>query len=501
LSKRALDVEEVVYQQIRVTKGDGIRYTLNGREIDIWDREFSNYHSKKTVDYIREAIVAKEKRGEDLFPDIVGKEREKELVATALFSGSPILFRGERGYGKTTFSKAIAKLLPEKILAIKGCKIHDDPTAPICFSCKSKILLGETIELTWVPRIWVRIPGDPMLTTRQLIGGISIQKIREGYDLDHPEVFTPGKALKANRGIGYFDELGAVPTALQTLLHELFEEHQVSTSEGETVPLRLDLIEIASTNPANYRGTSPIKEPLLDRMEIIDIGPPASVEEEIEIARRNSFIGREKRFDVVLPDWHMRLMAYTVMLGRNPNECDTARKIQTPPSCRATIKLFDHLASRVIRGGRRVPLLKDYGEDLEVVTLALAGRIELEYGVRESRAEVSKMLFKESLLRIAKEVYDKIPSDRFDDIIAELISVGTPKGGVYSIPVDLTFVKNLRGLKHFSSAVYELCGGYVEDDEFFLSAAEILLYALSMCAPRYVVKGRSDYLVKKVEEK
>jgi hypothetical protein len=146
-------------------------------------------------------------------------------------------------------------------------------------------------------------------------------------------------------------------------------------------------------------------------------------------------------------------------------------------------------------------LLKDYGEDLEVVTLALAGRIELEYGVRESRAEVSKMLFKESLLRIAKEVYDKIPSDRFDDIIAELISVGTPKGGVYSIPVDLTFVKNLRGLKHFSSAVYELCGGYVEDDEFFLSAAEILLYALSMCAPRYVVKGRSDYLVKKVEEK
>lgn len=490
-----------MYQHISVTKGDGIKYTLNGEEIDIWSREYRNYHSKKTAEYIREAILAKEKKGEDLFPDIVGKGREKELVATALFSGSPILFKGERGYGKTTFSKAVAKLLPEKILAIKGCKIHDDPTAPICFSCKSKILLGETVELTWVPRIWVRIPGDPMLTTRQLIGGISIQKIREGYDLDHPEVFTPGKALKANRGIGYFDELGAVPTALQTLLHELFEEHQVSTSEGEIVPLKLDVIEVASTNPANYRGTSPIKEPLLDRMEIIEIGPPASVEEEVEIARRNSFVGRKDHHDVVLPDWHMKITAYTVILGRSPKECDVARKILAPPSCRATIKLFDHLSSRVIRGGRRVPLLKDYGEDLEVVALALAGRIELEYGVKESKAEVAKMLFKESLLKTAKEVYDKIPNDRFYDIISELISVGIQKGGAYIIPLDLGFVKTLRGLKYFPPLVYGLCGGYADDDELFLSATEILLYALSMCAPRYVVKSRNEYIVKKVEEK
>jgi magnesium chelatase subunit I len=496
-----LNVEDVVYQNIQVTKRDGIRYTLNGREIDIWDQEYRNYHSKKTVDYIREAIIANEKQNEDLFPDIVGKRREKELVATALFSGSPIMFRGERGYGKTTFSKAIAKLLPEKILAIKGCKIHDDPTTPICFSCKSKIISGETIELTWVPRIWVRIPGDPMLTTRQLIGGISIQRIREGYDLDHPEVFTPGKALKANRGIGYFDELGAVPTALQTLLHELFEEQQVSTSEGEIVPFKLNMIEVASTNPANYRGTSPIKEPLLDRMEIIEIGPPGSVEEEIEIARRNSFIRHSDHAEVVLPDWHTKIMAYTVILGRSPKECDTARKIQSPPSCRATIKLFDHLSSRVIRSNRHVPLLRDYGEDLEVVTLALAGRIELEYGVKESKAEVSKMLFKESLLKVAKEVYDKIPNDKFDDIIAELTRVGTPRGGAYSIPIDLGSVKNFRGLKYFSSAVYELCGCYAEDDEIFLSAAEILLYALSMCAPRYVVKSLNEFIIKKVEEK
>lgn len=497
-----LNNEDVVYKEVRVSRRDGIRYTLNGKEVDIWEPEFRNYHSKTPVEYVREAILELEKRGEDIFPDIVGKEKEKELVATALFSGSPILFRGERGYGKTTFSKAIAKLLPEKILAIKGCKIHDDPTAPICFSCKSKILSDETIELTWIPRIWVRIPGDPMLTTRQLIGGISIQKIREGYDLDHPEVFMPGRALKANRGVGYFDELGAVPTALQTLLHELFEEHQVSTSEGDLVPFKINTIEVASTNPANYRGTSPIKEPLLDRMEVIEIGPPATIEEEIEIARRNCFITCMEQPPVLLPDWHMRIMAFTVTLGRNPKESDTARRIQAPPSCRATIKLFDHLSSRLIRSGRRVPLLKDYGDDLEVVVLALAGRIELEYGVKESKAEVSKMLFKEALLKVAKEIYEKIPDDRFNDIISELMSVGIAKGiGASTLPIHLTIVKDLRRLKHFSSLVYEICGGYTEDDELFLSATEILLYALSMCAPRYVVKSQDGFLIKRVEDK
>ncbi|MEM2883220.1 MAG: hypothetical protein QXJ86_04100 [Nitrososphaerales archaeon] len=499
--KKALDDDAIVYQEVRVSRRDGIKYTLDGNEVDIWAPEFRNYHSKTPVDYIRDAILDIEKKNGDPFPDIVGKEKEKELVKTALFSGSPILFRGERGYGKTTFSKAIAKLLPEKILAIKGCKIHDDPTAPICFSCKSKILSDETIELTWVPRIWVRIPGDPMLTTRQLIGGISIQKIREGYDLDHPEVFMPGRALKANRGIGYFDELGAVPTALQTLLHELFEERQVSTSEGEIVPFRINTIEVASTNPANYRGTSPIKEPLLDRMEVIEIGPPATIEEEIEIARRNCFIGCKEQPPVILPDWHMRLMAYTVTLGRNPKESDTAKKLQVPPSCRATIKLFDHLASRVILSGGRVPLLKNYGDDLEVVVLALAGRIELEYGVKESKAEVSKMLFKEGLLKVAKEVYQRIPEDSFNDIISELMNVGVAKGGVSSIVINPSVVKDLRDLKHFSSVVYDLCGGYTEDDDLFLSSAEILLYSLSMCVPRYVVKSRNEFIIKKVEDK
>ncbi len=248
-------------------------YILDGREVDIWSEELSYYHSRSVADYVRDNLL----KTEDPFPEIVGKEREKELVKNALLSGSSILFRGRKGYGKTTFAKAIAKLLPDRILAIKGCKINDDPVNPVCFSCRKKLESG-VVELEWVKPRFVRICGDPMMTTRQLIGGISLQKIREGYDLDSPEVFSPGRILKANRGIAYVDELGAIPSALQTLLHELLEEKQVTTPEGDIVPMKIDVLFLASTNPANYRGVSDIKEPLLDRMEEIEIGPPEKLE-------------------------------------------------------------------------------------------------------------------------------------------------------------------------------------------------------------------------------
>ncbi|HDD35941.1 MAG TPA: ATPase, partial [Archaeoglobus veneficus] len=238
---------EYIFEEVVVKETSSPIFTLNGEEIDIWCDEYSNYHSKSIADYVKEKLIEFEKAGVDPFSEIVGKDVEKEMVKNALMSGSNILFKGRKGYGKTTFSKSLVKLLPEKLLAIKGCKIHDDPTKPTCFSCKKKLLEQDKIELTWVPRKWIRIAGDPMMTTRQLIGGISIQKIKEGYDLDHPEVFTPGRILKAHRGIAYFDELGAIPSALQTLLHELLEERQITTPEGDIIPIKIDTLFIAST--------------------------------------------------------------------------------------------------------------------------------------------------------------------------------------------------------------------------------------------------------------
>lgn len=411
---------DYIFEEVVVKPSDAPRYVLDGVEIDIWSEPYELYHSKSISEYVKEKILQYDREGVDPFPEIVGKAVEKEMVKNALLSGSSVLFVGKKGYGKTTFSKSLLKLLPEKLLAIKGCRIHDDPVKPACFSCKKKVMEDEVVELTWVPRKWIRVPGDPMMTTRQLIGGISIQKIKEGYELDHPEVFTPGRVLKANRGIAYFDELGSIPSALQTMLHELIEEKQITTPEGDIVPLRIDALFIASTNPANYRGTSDIKEPLMDRMEAVPIGPPESLEEEIQIGLKNMSL----RHGAELPEWHLKIIARTVRYGRMKDKCRYAARIEVEPSCRATIKLFDHIRAAATRKGRKAVMLSDYGEKFEVVKLGLRSRMELDYEDGISKDEVIERLVEEAMNRTCGEIYSGILPDEFPPMMEEISEAG-----------------------------------------------------------------------------
>ncbi|MEM3654939.1 MAG: ATPase [Thermoprotei archaeon] len=490
------EIEDIVYKDVRLTQGSAPRFYIDGEEVDIWSDELSFYHTWTTIDYVRHSIKEAEKNGFDVFPEIVGKPLEKELVKNALFSGSPILFKGDRGFGKTTFSKAVTKLLPPKLLAVRDCRIHDDPVHPSCFSCKWKVTHLERVELSWVPRIWVRIPGDPMLTTRQLIGGVSIQKLREGFDIDHPEVFIPGRALKANRGVGYFDELGAIPSSLQTMLHELFEERQVTTSEGDIIPMRLDSIEIASTNPSNYRGTSAIKEPLLDRMEVIEIGPPETVEEEIEIALRNMYYTRRFGKRPPIPVWHQRILAQIVRVGRS----NSKGKVQLTAelSCRATIKVFDHVYSKVERRGGTVPMLVDYGENYEMIRLALNGRVEFEFGSRMSKNDFINYLINEAMKAECKHVYDEyLPQENFDAFVKELRSLGEKVQGGWRINISPGLEAKASRLPLLSVVIKKMGA---QDSETKLSALEVILNSLSLCSD-VVSRVDHSYVVREAGER
>ncbi|NHW24224.1 MAG: AAA domain-containing protein [Archaeoglobales archaeon] len=464
---------EYIFEEVKVKPSNAPKFILNGNEVDIWDDALLYYHSKSIPEYIQENLLRYEEKGVDPFAEIVGKAVEKEMIKTALMSGSNILFKGKKGYGKTTFSKSISKLLPEKILAIKGCKIHDDPTRPVCFSCKKKVLEEEEVELSFIPRKWIRIPGDPMMTTRQLIGGISIQKIKEGYDLDHPEVFTPGRVLKAHRGIAYFDELGSIPSALQTLLHELFEERQITTPEGDILPMKIDTLVIASTNPANYKGVSDIKEPLLDRMEQIDIGPPETVEEEIEIGLRNMSL----KSGSIIPDWHLRILANAVRCMRNKN-CRYANRIEVEPSCRATIKLFDHVRASATRKGHEAVMLADYGDKFEVVKLALKSRFEVDYETEVSKDEIIEGVLNDSIDSVCSSIYSMIPRNIFGEIIEEIARKRI-----------LNVYKTNGTLSVFAS---KLC----RRKEELRSAVEITLEAIARCSGLIERSGDGIYVYK-----
>ncbi|MFW5935726.1 MAG: ATPase, partial [Candidatus Hadarchaeota archaeon] len=163
-----------------------------------------------------------------------------------------------------------------------------------------------------------------------------------------------------------------------------------------------------------YRGTADIKEPLLDRLEEIPIGPPSSLQEEMDVGLKNMSL----KMGALLPIWHLKIMARAVRCARQKDGCGA--RIESEPSCRATIKLFDHLRAAATRRRHEAAMLTDYGDDYEVVKLGLRSRIEPDFGEESSKDEIIEKLVEEAINQTCSEIYSAIPEDEFGDIIEEI---------------------------------------------------------------------------------
>src|SRR3989344_3581304 len=104
---------------------------------------------------------------QNAFSDILGQNKAKKQVLSALIMNRHIILVGPPGIGKTTFAKNVAKLLPE--LKVNDCSFHCDPNNPFCPEClssKPKIKVMKGVER------FVRIQGSPDLTVEDMLGDI-----------------------------------------------------------------------------------------------------------------------------------------------------------------------------------------------------------------------------------------------------------------------------------------------------------------------------------------
>src|SRR6266849_6419985 len=91
-------------------------------------------------DEIRDNLIGKLKRGEQLFPGIVGYEDTvTPQVVNALLSRHNFILLGLRGQAKSRLLRALATLLDPHSPSIAGCEIHDNPYKPICKSCRDLV--------------------------------------------------------------------------------------------------------------------------------------------------------------------------------------------------------------------------------------------------------------------------------------------------------------------------------------------------------------------------
>lgn len=184
--------------------------------------------------YVREFA---QKVAENISRVIVGKEREVELLLTALLSEGHVLLEDVPGVGKTMLARALAASL--------GCSFKR-------IQCTPDLL-----------------PSD--------ITGVTVYHQQSGEFQ-----FKPGPIMNH---IVLADEINRATPRTQSSLLESMGEGQV-TADGKTYKLDPPFLVLATQNPVEYEGTFPLPEAQLDRFFIkLHLGYP-DVDEENLILKR-----------------------------------------------------------------------------------------------------------------------------------------------------------------------------------------------------------------------
>ncbi|MDO8480368.1 MAG: MoxR family ATPase [Nanoarchaeota archaeon] len=278
--------------------------------------------------------------GKDSFTDIIGQERVKRELRSALISERNIILVGPPGIGKTTLAKNIAK---------------------VDHSLKN----------------FVRILGCPDLTVEDILGDIDPVRALQHGPLSL-EAFQKGKIFKADKGLLFFDELNRCPEKLQNALLQVLEERK-ATIGAYTVDFDVDFIFIGTMNPEDS-STEKLSDVLLDRFDVISMSYPDSEMDERSIVTEKG----KKMADVPAP-----VLTLIVRFVRTLRRGDDLEK---KPSVRATLGLYERSQANALLSGRKKVELDDVKA---AVTSVLSHRIRLKPSLRyvESPAEYVEKKF------------------------------------------------------------------------------------------------------------
>jgi MoxR-like ATPase len=267
---------------------------------------------------------------------VVGRQRELELVRAALASGAHILLEGPPGTGKSTLLRQVAR------------SRHTE---------------------------FVLVEGSAELTPARLIGSFDPALVLEqGY---RPENFSDGPLVRAMRdgGLLYVEELNRVPEETINVLLTVMSEGEINVPRLGRVTADTSFRLVAAMNPYDSVGTSRLSMALYDQTCRISVGYQDAAHER-QIVKLAAEVAKQT------------LVAEAVELARATREHPDLRSGASVRGAIDYARLVPELAEL------RVLPADDWQVGLDAALTTLSGRVRLHESCRRSADQVIEEIFR-----------------------------------------------------------------------------------------------------------
>jgi len=369
----------------------------------------STYKSRGIKDEIRENLIAKLEKKEQLFQSIVGYEDTViPDLQRALLSRHNILFLGLRGQAKTRIARLMVELLDEYMPIVKGSELNDDPYNPLSrFALDLIEEMGEETPIEWVHRSkrYAEKLATPDVSIADLIGDADpIKAATLKLPYSDERVIHFGLVPRANRCIFVINELPDLQARIQVALFNILQEGDIQI-RGFKLRLPLDLQFVFTANPEDYTNRGSIVTPLKDRIQSqILTHYPKNIIDAAAITKQEARILPIQSERVNLFDWAPELIEQIAFEARESEYVDAKSGV----SARLTISAYEMLVSSIERRGllQGIPKANMRIADLWGVIPAITGKVELVYeGEQEGTANVAQILLGKALRSVFKNYF------------------------------------------------------------------------------------------------
>jgi magnesium chelatase subunit I len=459
----------------------------------------AGYRRRSVKDELRHNLIVKLRRGETLFPGIIGYDDSViPQIINALLARHNMILLGLRGQAKSRMLRELTALLDAEIPALAGSEVNDDPLAPISAYGRQLVTeRGDDAPVAWIEREarYVEKLATPDVTIADIIGDVDpIKAARGGHLLSDELTIHYGLLPRANRGIFAINELPDLAGKIQVGLFNIMQEGDVQI-KGYPVRLPLDVLLVFSANPEDYTARGKIITPLKDRIGAeVQTHYPAALAHGLAITAQEAWTERYAdnhspvQLEVKIPAAIREIIEQIAFLARADKRIDKRSGVSQRLPISVLESVISNAERRALQNGESVATPRI--SDIYAAVPAITGKIELEYEGEQVGAErIARDLIRKACGEVFTERYAGIDLRQILDHFhqGKTLALAEMAG-------DTDALKQLKGVRGLMEAAR---GGKLEDGApgSLIAACELVLEGLhaQKKVARSEARGKASY--------